>query len=193
MQIPLHVDFQNLDPSEFIEKRIRERADRLERYFQRIIGCHVTIEAPHRHHHKGNVYRVRIVVHVPGEEIVVSRFPGDIQAHTDVCVAIRDSFDAAERQLEAHAQKKRGEVKTHQEPIQGHISQLFVGDGYGFIVTTDGQEVYFHRNSVVEADFEALNQGQGVRLVIAEAESAHGPQASTVQPIGAMRIHPQLR
>jgi ribosomal subunit interface protein len=120
MQIPLKIDFQNLDPSEFIERRVRARTDRLERHFQRVTGCHVTIEAPHCHHLKGNEYRVRIVLHVPGEEIVISRDPGEVHAHTDVYVAIRDAFDAAERRLESHAQKVRGDVKTHQAPVQGY-------------------------------------------------------------------------
>ncbi|HEV3242661.1 MAG TPA: hypothetical protein VGY14_05390 [Methyloceanibacter sp.] len=35
------------------------------------------------------------------------------QAHEDVYVAIRDSFDAAVRQLEDHARRLRGDVKSH--------------------------------------------------------------------------------
>jgi ribosome-associated translation inhibitor RaiA len=42
---------------------------------------------------------------VPGKELVVSRDPGDVHAHKDVYVAIRDAFDAAERQLAEHGRK----------------------------------------------------------------------------------------
>jgi ribosomal subunit interface protein len=190
MQVPVKIDFQNMEPSEFVEKRVRERIDKLERFFDRLIGTHVSVEAPHHHHHKGNEYKVRVVLHVPGGEIVVSRYPGDMHAHQDVYVAIRDAFDSAERQLEAHAQKVRGEVKSHAGQPQGRVARLFAADGYGFITTTDGREVYFHRNSVVDGDFAALAVGDPVRLVIAEDESAQGPQASTVRPIGRMRLDP---
>lgn len=117
MQIPLHIDFQNMDPSESVETRVRERVERLERHSERITSCHVTVEAPHRHHHKGNQYRVRIVLHVPGHELVVSREPGDAGAHADVYVAIRDAFDAAERRLKDRTARVRGEVKTHEPPL----------------------------------------------------------------------------
>lgn len=190
MQVPVKIDFQNMEPSEFIEKRVRERVDKLERFSSRLIGTHVTVEAPHHHHHKGNEYKVRIVLHLPGAELVVSRYPGDMHAHTDVYVAIRDAFDAAERQLEAHEQKVRGEVKTHTPPVQGTVARLFPSEGYGFISTTDGQEVYFHRNSVVDSEFAELTVGDAVRLVIAEGESPEGPQASTVRRIGRLRLDP---
>ena len=190
MQVPVKIDFQNMEPSEFIEKRVRERVDKLERFCDRLVSAHVSIEAPHRHHHKGNEYQVRVVLHVPGSAIVVSHDPGNMHAHTDVYVAIRDAFDAAERQLDAHEQRVRGEVKSHEAQPQGTVARIFREEGYGFITTTAGRDVYFHRNSVVGADFAALEVGDAVRLVIAEGESAQGPQASTVQPIGRMRLDP---
>ncbi len=56
--------------------------------------------------------------------------------------------------------------------------------GFGFIETADGQEVYFHRHSVADGDFDRLEVGSEVRVAIAERESERGPQASTVHPIG---------
>lgn len=109
MQIPLHIDFQNVAPSEFIAERIRERVAKLERLCDRITRCHVVVESPHHHHHKGFEYHVRILLRVPGEEIVISRDPGDDRAHYDVYVAIRDAFDAAERRLKEHAERLRGD------------------------------------------------------------------------------------
>ncbi|HXV24163.1 MAG TPA: cold shock domain-containing protein, partial [Alphaproteobacteria bacterium] len=55
---------------------------------------------------------------------------------------------------------------------------------HGFIETSDGQEVYFHRNSLVESKFESLEVGEEVRLTVAEDESAKGAQASTVHLVG---------
>jgi len=46
------------------------------------------------------------------------------------------------------------------------------------IETRDGREIYFHRNSVLNAAFDDLKIGAEVRF--AEEEGEQGPQASTV-------------
>ncbi|MCU0839618.1 MAG: HPF/RaiA family ribosome-associated protein [Rhodospirillales bacterium] len=107
MQMPLDIDFQNLEPSDFVASRIRERAAKLKHLSDRVTSCRVVVQAPHRHHQKGNAYHVRILLRLPSDEIVVSRDPGDHRAHDDVYVAIRDAFDAAERQLKTHFERQR--------------------------------------------------------------------------------------
>ena len=57
-----------------------------------IISCRVTIEAPHKHHHRGNIYQVTVDVRTPGDESVASRAPAQHHAHEDVYVAIRDAL-----------------------------------------------------------------------------------------------------
>ena len=52
------------------------------------------------------------------------------------------------------------------------------------IATAAGNEIYFHRNSVIERSFDALEVGDEVRFVARDSESAEGPQASTVTPEG---------
>ena len=106
------------------------------------------------------------------------------QAHEDVYVAVRDAFNAATRRLQDHVRKTTGHVKTHEVPVHGTVVRLFREDGYGFIETSEGDEIYFHRNSVVDGSFEDLDVGQEVRLVVAYGESEHGAQASTVKPVG---------
>jgi ribosomal subunit interface protein len=184
MDVPLELSFRNMDASEAVEAKVRERVDKLETYFGRINSCRVVIEAPHRHHHKGKVYHVRIEIGVPGNTIIVDRDPGQHHAHEDVYVAVRDAFDAARRQLEDHARKSAGRTKTHEVPSHGTISLLNGLQGYGIATMPDGQEVYFHRNSVVNDGFETLAVGDQVRLVVVTGESEKGPQASTVTPIG---------
>jgi len=110
---PVEVMFHNLQPSPAIEAKIRDRAARLDRFYDQIMSCRVAVEAAHRHHHKGNLYRIRIDLTVPDEELVVSRVPDDQQAHEDIYVAIRDAFDAMRRQLEDYARRRRGQVKRH--------------------------------------------------------------------------------
>ena len=105
MQIEPVINFRGMDSSEAVTAKIRERLDKLERFHDRILTCHVVVEAPHRHKHKCMIYVVRIVLSVPGGEIVVNREPGADHAHEDVYVAIRDAFDALRRQLEDYARK----------------------------------------------------------------------------------------
>ncbi|MFQ5773115.1 MAG: HPF/RaiA family ribosome-associated protein [Kiloniellaceae bacterium] len=186
MQVPLEVTFHNMDRSEAVEANIRDRAAKLERHFGRIIGCRVVVEAPHRHRRKGKLFHVRIDLSVPGRELVVNRSGSRNPAHEDVYVAVRDAFNAAARQLEDHARKVRGEVKTHEAPLHGKVARLF--PSYGFVETADGREIYFHKNSVVNGQFDQLEVGREVRLVLAHGESAEGPQASTVTPIGKHHI-----
>lgn len=188
MKLPLQITFRNMDPSPAVEAAIRERVERLERFFDRIMGCRVVVEAPHRHHHKGKLYAVRVDLTVPGAEIAVTHSGPRNHAHEDVYVAIHDAFDTTRRLLEDHARKFRGDVKTHEAPAHGKVARLFPQDGYGFIETSDGGEVYFHRNSVTGPGFGRLSVGSDVRLVVAPNDSAQGLRASTVTAAGKHHI-----
>lgn len=188
MQLPLQVTFRNMDASPTVEAAVREKAGKLERFMDRIIGCHVTVEAPHRRHHKGKIYHVSIDITVPGGEIVVNKEKRKSHAHEDVYVAVRDAFNAAQRRLEDFTRKRRGDVKTHDVPLHGKVTRLFPGEDYGFVAASDGREIYFHRNSVVDGSFDDLGKGSEVRLVVAPKEGVKGPQASTVRPVGKHHI-----
>jgi ribosome-associated translation inhibitor RaiA len=113
MEKPVEISFANVQPSPAIEKAIRERAAKLERFYDRIVSCRVVFEALQKKHRKGNLFQVKIFLVVPGREIVVDRTGPKDHAHEDWKVALRDAFDAATRQLEEHARKLRGDVKTH--------------------------------------------------------------------------------
>jgi ribosomal subunit interface protein len=177
MEVSPRISFRNMPPSDAIESRIRKRIDKLEQMFGRMIGCEVVVESPHRHQRQGKVYRVRVHAKVPGAEIVAGRDPAEHQAHEDVYVAVRDTFDAVERRLEDHARRRRGAVKTHEAQPTGRVAKLFPEAGYGFLVTPEGREIYFHRNSVVDG-FDRLEIGRVVRF--AEEPGENGPQATTV-------------
>ena len=184
MDVPLQVSFRNMDRSEAVEARVREKAEKLEKYYGHLTSCRVMVEAPERRHHKGKLFHVRIELGVPGKELVVSRHPKNKHAHEDVYVAVRDAFDAARRRLEDHVRKRNGQVKFHEVPLHGKVLRLFPYEGYGFIAASDGREIYFHKNSVLRDGFDQLEVGSEVRLVVAEGESVQGPQASTVDPLG---------
>lgn len=113
MKIPVQVTFRNVEQSSLVMEYVRSRAEALERYLPRLIGCKVIVEEPHRRHHEGRMFHVRIDMTVPGAEIVVGRDPAMKHAHEDVLVAIRDAFDAARRRLEDYSRRRRGLVRRH--------------------------------------------------------------------------------
>ena len=190
MDSPLEIAFHNMDTSEALERKVRGRVGRLNQRYGFINSCHVVVEVPHRNPaNQAREYHVRIEVRVPDKELVVSRDPGDDRTHFDPHLAVRDAFDAMERQLEQFSQKIRRDVKSHAAPLQGRVLRLF--PDYGFVATTDGREIYFHRNAVVDARFDDLEPETPVELSLVHGESPMGPQASTVRPIRPMEFVPE--
>ena len=186
MQLPLQITFRNLEHSDYIEAGVREKAEKLEQFADQITSCRVVVEAPHKHHNKGVIYQVKIDITLPGKEIIVNHHSDEHHAHEDVYVAIRDSFNAARRQLEDYVRQRRGKVKTHETQPHGRIAQLFPYEDYGVIETSDNREIYFHRNSVVNEDFDKLEVGMNVHY--AEEMGEKGPQASSIHVEGKHHI-----
>jgi ribosomal subunit interface protein len=108
MQIPLQITIRDIDQSEALETHIREKASKLDEFFDHIMSCRVVVEMSHKHHHQGRQFNVRIDIGVAGGEIAVNRDHAE-----DVYVALRDAFDAAKRQVREYAHKLRGDVKMH--------------------------------------------------------------------------------
>lgn len=186
MQIPLQITFRHMEHSDVLEAKIREKAKKLEQFAEHIMSCRVTVDLEHKHHHQGKLYGVKIDITVPGTEIIADRHPDKHHAHEDFYVALRDAFDAARRQLEDYVRKQRGKVKEHEIAPHGKIKELFPHDNYGLIETSDGREIYFHRNSILDEDFDNLAKGDSVHFN--EEMGEHGPQASTVHVEGKHHV-----
>ena len=185
MEVPLEISFKRTQPSDALRAAIEREAAKLERYHDRITTCRVVIEAPGHHRRKGGLFGIRLHLVVPGHrEVVVTRSPSEHHAHADPYVSIRDAFDEARRQLQDVARDMRGSTKTHDTPPHGRVTKLF--PDHGFIETPEGLEIYFHRNSVLNAQFDQLEAGMEVRF--AEEMGENGPQASTVHVIGKHHI-----
>ena len=105
MTKPLQVVFLGLDRSEAVEQHVRDKLAKLQRHYPHIESCRVAIELPHKHHQRGKQFEVRIDLGIRGKEIVVNREPGN----EDMYMALRDAFDAAERQLDATTREHRGD------------------------------------------------------------------------------------
>jgi cold shock CspA family protein len=171
-----------MEHSEAIEASVREKAAHLDVFADHIMGCRVVVQPASQHHKHGNLYEVRIDLTVPGEEIVVTREPSQHTEYRDIHVALRDAFDAARRQLEDYVRRRRGAVKALETAPHARVSKLFPAEGYGFLETADGREVYFHRHSVLHDAFDRLEVGTEVAFV--EEKGDKGPQASTVKLVG---------
>jgi ribosomal subunit interface protein len=173
MEIPLQITARDIDLTDTIKAEVTEKAEKLDKFYGGIMRCRVVIESPRRHQHEGKLYSVHVYMTVPGSELVVKN-----QLDKDLYVAIRDAFRDARRKLEDFAREQRGDVKYHEELPHAVISNLFPDNGYGFLTTPDGLEVYFHANSVLNRDFAGLKVGMKVRFVREKGDK--GPQASSV-------------
>lgn len=183
----LELSFHGMEPSVTIRSKVREYVDKLQRRYSDITSWHVYVNGP-----LGGTgqFKVTVEARVPGAELAVGRKPGDINAHTDALVALRDSFAALERQLKKRRRQQYGEVKVHEGKPQGQVASIFHDQGYGFVEVTDGRRVYFHRNAVIEETFEDLEVGDPVELTINSDDSPRGPQATSLRRIRPMRYDP---
>lgn len=107
------VTFHNIDQTEALNDAVNKRIAKLERYCDQIIAGRVVLDCPHNNHHKGKVYSVGLEIHTPSKEVRVNQDQHDNHAHEDLYVAIRDAFNAAERQLK-DIDKKHRAVPHHQ-------------------------------------------------------------------------------
>lgn len=103
MAAQLQITVREMPHSDTVEAAIRRKAAGLERVHPRITALRATVEAPHHHHQRGNLYTVKLDITLPGGEIVVNR-----DHAKDVYVALRDAFLAARRQLIEHARRGQG-------------------------------------------------------------------------------------
>jgi predicted nucleic acid-binding protein len=99
MELPLQITWRNLDRSPAVEADIRTRAEKLNEFHDRIVSCRVVVEASHRHHHKGNLFRVRIDVKVPERELVITRDPADDQVLVAALAAQADLIVSGDAHL----------------------------------------------------------------------------------------------
>jgi cold shock CspA family protein/ribosome-associated translation inhibitor RaiA len=184
MNIPLEIRFKGIGKTKEINNLIEEKAGKLERICNYISSCRVAVEKPQRHQRSGTPYRVRIDITVPpGHELVARREPSHGDVHQELAAEIREAFEAAERQLKELVDRQRGETKAHpHHQVSGIVNKLFKEDGYGFLRTLDGREIYFHRNSLLDSDFDQLTIGTGVNYT--EHMGEKGPQASAVRVSG---------
>jgi cold shock CspA family protein/ribosome-associated translation inhibitor RaiA len=181
VQLPLQITFHGLSHSDPIEQYVRVRAAKLDVMAPRVTSCRVALELPHRHGRHGGHYRVSVDLTLPGGEVFAARSPDEAKSQEDLYAAIDATFDSVGRQLQDFTRRQRADVKAHEASRHGNVAKLFPYEGYGFLRTEEGEELYFHRNSVLGATFDKLKVGDRVRYV--EDDGEGGPHASTVSPM----------
>lgn len=191
MQTPVEIDFQGLQANEQLHACVTRNLSTLEQRFGRITACRVVIKGPSERHRKGGAFDVTIRLSLPqGREVDIGRSEKG-QANTnnrllDPVVAVNDAFKRARRQLQDHARRMQGQVKSHDGPPVATVTRFNDATGFGFLETEDGREIYFHKNSVLNG---AEQIAPGTRVTFFEEMGDKGPQASTVRVLGkhAMR------
>jgi len=176
MILPVQISARRCTLSPAEEATIRQEASSLDTFADRIVSCRVVVETPHRRQRTGSRYALRIDIGLPQGEVVVTR-----RADDNFLTAVQEAFAAARRQIQDHARVLRGDVKRPGEPDTATVAKLFPWEGYGFLQLETGEEIYFHRNAVVNDGFGKLEIGTQCRYV--ESIGDKGPQASTVIPI----------
>lgn len=197
MKLPLQVASRGFELPMAAEAWIRDEAAKLERFYPRLMACKVAVESLHHHHKRGSLFHIRIDLTLPVGELVIKHEPGligqarrtgesELQKHWEVKtlhknlrLAITDAFKAAGRRLQDYARRQRGQIKRHESPAVGQVTRLLRNRGYGFLMTEDGREIYFHEDSVLNRAFPRLRTG--TKVIFAEEQGEKGPQASTVR------------
>lgn len=181
MQTPIQIDFQGMPPLDRLRDKVEHYVADLETRFGRITACRVVVKSPGDHHRDGTPYEVIVRLSLPnGKEVHVDRTRSADERHADADYAVHDAFKRARRRLQDQARLLRGATKMHAEQPTGSVRRL--GADFGFLETPDGDEVYFHRNAVLNGGFARLKVG--TRVSFAEGQGEKGRQASTVRLLG---------
>ncbi len=112
--IPVNITFRHMESSAAVETRVHELVGHLGVFSDRIQSCRVVIDSPHRHHHQGKVFAVKVLLELPGDDVVVDMERPQRDNHDDVYVVLRDAFDAAKRQLQQRMSSLRGDGKRRE-------------------------------------------------------------------------------
>jgi len=188
MQIPVDIAFHNLPSSAAAEGAIRDHIGRLERIYKRMTTCRVRVDQRNQNQSETIPPVVRIEISVPGhKDIVVSHEPGYLQHKfqtPDLYNAINEAFRIAELRLSKYKDKlcDHGTAEMGHEAsneFRGQVAELTPDQDFGYLMTKEGGLLYFHRNSVLSGDFDALNRGDEVSYV--ETMGDTGPIASKVR------------
>ena len=187
MQVPLEITFHNMESLDWAEQEIRARVDDLESIYDRLTSCRVRVDQRATNTNDTIPPVVRIEIGIPGrKDLVVAHEPDRLQQRfqrPDLHNAINEAFRIAERQLSEYKDRLKDHTKElrHEAGQQnlGQVAELNRDRDYGFLLTKEGGLLYFHRNSMLAGDFDALKLRDEVYYV--EEVGDTGPLATKVR------------
>ena len=186
MQTEPEIQFIGIAATPQLRDAIGKHIVELEQRWGRATACRVVVKAAGAHHRSSGLYEVHVRVALPeGREVNVERTPPADQRHADLTFAIDDAFKHARRQLEDQARLTQGRVKHHEGPATGTVVSIDPSGEFGFIEAADGQEIYFHRNSVIH---ELSHLQVGSHVSFAAEAGDKGTQATTVKLLGKHQL-----
>lgn len=179
MQKPPTIIYRNTDRSGVIDGVVYGQVEKLESICDQIIDRKVvieTMEVPGRDH---PLVQVDVEISVPGKKETLTYKPRESHAHEDIFIALNDVFDDMQRQLQEYMQHTESKTRKSKALMTGVVCEIFPEMNYGKIMTSDGHEVYFHRDSVEGDTFTTLKPDSVVQFK--EITGLLGRQASMVK------------
>jgi cold shock CspA family protein/ribosome-associated translation inhibitor RaiA len=173
----LKVETRNVELRKGWQTKIDEERERLTRHFANfVLHLRVSIEATT--HYKEGGYELKLVASVPQDTVVVAK-QGE-----NVGPLLVEAFDVLSQQLREILRKKRknetaADVSSPAAAQYGVIRKVLPFESYGFIVTPDEREIYFHENALKDVPLDQLTEGDEV--MYGESLGDKGPQASWVR------------
>lgn len=185
--MPMQITFHNVERSEALETRVRERAARLERLCRDITACRVVIAMPHKGAASGkHALSLAVELDVPGQRLVGRREQMPREAKDGLAHVVVEVFDLLERQLDDYVRMRRGETKARaaDELQTGRIVRLFPDQGYGFVEVGGSPDLHFTARALQGLALEDLAVGMDVACTRAMEDGSMGPQASSIRRLG---------
>ena len=172
----LQVEGRNLEIRKSWQEKIEEEKARLDRHHPGLIH-HLRVSIEETSGHKAGGHEVRMVATVPNETVIVKRKGETVRP------LLVEAFDTLGLQLKELQRKRQQSSKGAETaaagPAMGTIKSLFPYESYGFLMTLDGQEVYFHENALKDVTMAQLAEGDEVRFGVGEGDK--GPTAAWVR------------
>lgn len=176
-RMDLKVEARNVEMRKGWQKKIDEEKEKLTRHFANfVLHLRVSIEATT--HHKEGGYELKMVASVPNDTVVVAK-KGE-----NVGPLLVEAFDVLSLQLKEMLRKKRQLQKGADTAFddgtrRGVIRKVSPYESYGFIVSQDARDIYFHENALKDISIDSLAEGDEVTF--GESHGDKGPQASWVR------------
>jgi cold shock CspA family protein len=173
------VEARNVSMRKAWQDKIEEEKEKLNRHHPGLVHTlRVTIENTSSHKEGG--FEVRVVALVPNDTVVVKRKGEAVKP------LLVEGFDTLGLQLKELQRRRRQTSKVPEggraTAGQGTIKSIFAEQAYGFLITPEGRDIYFHANALKDVGIDQLAVGDAIRF--GEGEGDMGPSAAWVKVAG---------